>query len=361
MEFTRPVTGNAGEVEDAKLAALGLEMPATDGLAVRLRDDFRSEHYGYEYFASATDPVIRAVASARLRAAVSGIGRNLLEARLHEHGIHDAVGPNGVGWRGGTTTIREEIQRDHLELHLVGFLRAVGSVFDCAAAVLVGVARIPVSIVRADINNLLCLDTSRLLRRVPDAPATQLESWEAAADVVRTGAASGPEDWLTWALEMRNAYVHRGRASLRFHNRHSRLAAPIFVETSDPPQALVRYDPYLIRRPWLNDMQNLLHHPFRDQLLPEPAQNTVTACRRQLVGWCETVSRWVLETWSDRDLQMSLRVHAESWEEHATVSSFSGFSDGSPREGDLLIISPNEMELVQTAKRLVEEGHATPG
>jgi hypothetical protein len=351
--------GNAGQREDSKLAAVGLVLTHTDQLAQRLRADFLATHYGYRQFAALNDPLVQAFASSRLRAAISGVGRNLLEARLHEHHVHRTVGPNGLPWPGPTTTIAEDLARDELELHIAGFFRSLSSTLDCLAAVLIGVARVPRSLARADLLDVLRLDAGKASRRLPGRPLRQAELWTELRDLVKTANQGPPANWLAWTSQTRNALLHRGRGLTKLTNRAMPISRPMYVEGSHPPHELVRYDPHLSKRPWLTDLQNLVIYgePF-DHWLVEAAQQTVSGLRRATNDLCEDAAQWALACWRDDATQATLAADTSAWAESAIPHEFEGFQPHEGATSDLAIIAPDEQEIIKLAQRLLDDGYS---
>lgn len=352
--------GNAGEREDSKLAAIGLELSSTDALAADLQGSFRASDYGYAQFAALEEPLLRAFASSRMQAAIAGVGRNLLEARLHEHHVHAGVGPNGLPWPGPETSITEDIARDEIELHVVGFFRSVASALDCAAAVLIGTARVPRSLARADLLDVLNLDPDWCSKQLPARPAHQLELWVELRELVRDANRDPPENWLEWTLQMRNALLHRGRGLTKLSNRPGRIAQPIYVETERDPHELLRFDPHLSKRPWLTDLQNLVIYgePF-DHWLSETAPETITGVREASVRLCEAASAWALTHWRKKQTQDNeLAVSARAWRERHVELDFAGFRPVATRRADRAVVAPDQLELFRLAQRLIDEGHS---
>ena len=89
-------------------------------------------------------------------------------------------------------------------------LRAWGSALDCVGGCLVGVAGLPSSLVRAD------MDTARrsLARNSPGNQVLE----QLQADLEQAEATSGPAGWRDWLLGMRNTVVHRGRRTVTWSN-----------------------------------------------------------------------------------------------------------------------------------------------
>jgi hypothetical protein len=356
--FERKRAGTAGEREDEKIQAIGLRLVSTGELARQFQADFQAADYGFKHFAALDDPLLRAFASSRVRSAIGGVGRNLLEARLHEHHVYRVVGPNGRPWPGHETSVVDDLELDEMQMHLAGFFRSIGSTFDCLAAVLIGVARIPASLQFADVGNILKLNLAKAAERIRTRPTVQDQLWTEVRNLVRSANDGPPEDWLDWTLQMRNALVHRGRGLFNLSARQTPARTPIYVEGAHPPQALVRYDPHLRTRPWLTDLQNLLGHgePL-GHWLSEPAQSTISRIRVATNELCEAAAAWALRHWRDDQSQMSLSVDSGSWQERPFSCDFRGFDPALTSTADTVVVSPDEHEFISLVQRLRAEGH----
>ena len=119
----------------------------------------------------------------------------------------------------------------------------------------------------------------------------------------------------------------------------------MFVETREPVHSLARGSSLrLLKRPWLNDMQALLDHDPADQILPEPAQETLTSTRKSLVGWCEAASTWALEAWTDTRPSEAYTSLPDEWQNVQTTWTSLASAGQATRESDLAFVSPNELD-----------------
>lgn len=352
--FKEVIAGTAGDKEHAKVQALGLQTAALDRLSGRLQVEFSCEHYGYPNFSDSDEHLVRAIASNRLRSAAAAVGRNLIEARLHEHEIHRVVGPNGLAFP-SEATLGELVERDLLEMHVVGFFQSVGSALDCLAATYFGATSMPVSLVFADFDKLLRFDPNKPPRSAGPVPDPQRALWQQA--LVHLASASGePSGWLRWAVLMRNALLHRGRNVTMLRNR--RNMAPVIVDSRREPHTLLRYDPHLNRRPWLDEIQSLLRfgaEGLGDVWLAESVQETVTETRIRLNAFCESSAAWIEERWADEALQRSLVTPTAQWCERQPDLDFQGFGGGT-LNSDSAMVSTSSLELFKLVKRLDDEG-----
>ena len=153
---------------------------------------------------------------------MTSVAGNMTEAALHWLEFLDAAErdsarfADAVQIENGRPTIvpprpgspLDQLTPDLVRVHYAGIVRALASALDCLAGVVIGVAALPISILRAD------FDKARAkLKRI--APANDGEKMQAQfAAMLEAGiAAAGPPGWLDWTLDFRNMLVHRGRRS----------------------------------------------------------------------------------------------------------------------------------------------------
>jgi hypothetical protein len=280
--FATPVPGNMGDIERAKVRALDLTMDAHAALVDRFTADFSVDAGGFPQFGDIEDPLTRAVATGRVRAACESAGRNLVEMRLHEHGVHSAIGPNGLAWPGHDKSVDAAVNRDFLGLHVTGVFRAAASVLDCWSAVLIGVIRLPVSLAKASATDVVTVTSKlgKLTKALPRVAPQQQELWRSPEfEWTAAAASAGPDGWLDWTNHMRNALVHRGRGLTILTNRPTaELIVPDYYR--ERPHEFVRYDPLLARRPWVQHIQDMVEQGPLGPYLAEPAQVTLTLLRK---------------------------------------------------------------------------------
>jgi hypothetical protein len=119
--------------------------------------------------------------------------------------LESLVGPNGRRMPGPDTTIDEIIESKRLHRAITEFSRAFGSTLDCLSAAVIGVLGLPTSLQRAAGVTLLTLPPLGEL-----APAEQRVARDAMEAVFRAHTQEPPAGWVAWALELRDAVVHRG-------------------------------------------------------------------------------------------------------------------------------------------------------
>ena len=165
---------------------------------------------------------------------------------------------------------------------------------------LITAARVPLSIQRADFAGLIALDPGARFRTAFDAGPTDEHRrlWRGLLDEMRVAQDVGPDDWLTWSLEVRNALTHRGRITSLYLPRP--ISGRIIVPPTDRPQALFRYDLYLRRRPWLPEIEGMVAGgDLPDSVLHEPAHETLEGLRRCLVAYVERLLSYGHRLWAE--------------------------------------------------------------
>lgn len=147
------------------------------------------------------------------------VAGNLTQASMHLNRLttlgaaHDITTSGNMraadarGGLSGPTSATYDNQGVELEGHFGGFFRAIGSVLDNLAGIVVGTAGIPLNIVRTGWGELTTAKPSRL------APASMTDAHQdlnrKVAARVDQLATAGTPDWIGWALDYRNMLVHR--------------------------------------------------------------------------------------------------------------------------------------------------------
>jgi hypothetical protein len=273
----------------------GLDLAALNGLERRIVDDYDPARWGIGRYASIDDVVDRAVASDLLISLCEGAKSALLHLVLASNRYDELLGPNGRTMPGPQTTLRDRIETAQMEAACTECFRALGSALDCLAGLSVLIAGIPLRVQRAE--------GSWLLRRPvgPPAPDSQETAWRSIATATAEEADIPEPGWLAWALETRNAVVHRGHLLRTWLTRPSehRPGGPSFVvRTATPRQYLIRMEEHLRRRPWLPDMHALIRGgDIHDLWIAEPAQLTLRHLQRRVTELMSRVSACLLEIW----------------------------------------------------------------
>jgi len=243
---------NADDKDQAIDQILGTTMPAHGRLEVALYEVLSASDWGFAQFIDIEDVEQRAFASDLVLSAVEGVEVNVREMALCAIDYERLVGPNGRTMPAPDATLDELMDWKRIQRTATDFARAFGSTTDCIAAVTIGVLGLPASLHGASGKDLLTMP--QLSAKVPESQA-------AAADAARDAFArrtASPEGWLEWALELRDAVVHRGHLTQTWITRPRRTRGKqIFVSTEQPIARLIRLEPHLRAQPWHPDILTL--------------------------------------------------------------------------------------------------------
>lgn len=202
-------------------AAVKADVPSSGELFQEIFQDLDTKTFGIQWWSSV--PVQeRVLISDYLYQCAEGIEKNLVEAKLHYMEWSDArarfnerivdgikIPPTGEPFFKHPPSLApiDDLPSKLDELHRTGFFRAVGSSLDCLGAVIVGVLGLETSLRHTSIE-----DARKTLERVKDlgTARTKLQI-EFGNFLEQSIESAGPDDWLEWADQYRNMFVHRGR------------------------------------------------------------------------------------------------------------------------------------------------------
>lgn len=202
---------------DVRLAEFtDLPMSNIIELGDQILNDLSPETLGIGWWQDQLDEASRIAVSDHLLACVRAIGSNLLEAYAslleYRHVIEefDAFLQRGVrGLRSyqmpSPRGPYDDLVAVREEAHVAGVVRALGSALDCLGGAIVGVAWLPVNIVRADYGRAQSALVATRRTNPHDHRVALADSLERIFD------GAGPAGWLIWLTGLRNTIVHRGR------------------------------------------------------------------------------------------------------------------------------------------------------
>jgi hypothetical protein len=273
----------------------GVDVAALNGLERRVVDDYDPRHWGLRRYAAISEVAERAVASDLLISLCEGAKTALLDLAIASTRYRELLGPNGRTMPGPDTTLEDRIELTQMESASTDCFRALGSALDCLAGLCVLVIGLPLSVQRAE--------GSWLLRRPRGAAPSdpQEAAWAAVAAQVADAADAPHPGWLAWALETRNAVIHRGQLLRIWLNRPGRRGPgepQLLVRSETPARYLMRMEQHLRRRPWLPDMHAMASGVEINALwLSEPAQKTLEQLQGRVTALAGCVSGALVETW----------------------------------------------------------------
>jgi|GEM_PF-2906286 len=277
---------------------LGVATPNLVALSKRVIEDYDPNVWGLRRLRGIDDVTERAVASDLVVSSLAGVTTAVIDVGLRQHQHAKLLGPNGRTMPGPTTTIGDHLEGVEMDACVTDCVRAIGSVLDCLAATTALLTGAPLKVQRAEGTWFLRRPDQK---KRPVANEAQEIAWDAVADGVREEGNTPAPGWLAWALETRNAVVHRGQLLRTWLNRPSRRAgvSRLLVRTETDPAYLMRMEPHMRRTPWLPDMHALTSTggAAASMWLPEPTQRTLEYLREGTVRIAERVARELTTTW----------------------------------------------------------------
>lgn len=293
-DWNAPLNGDGRARPAALRAALGLEIPELDHFLSSLEEELSADAWGFERL-SELEEGQRALVSDQFLSAAYGLRDALTDASISLREVHQHTGPNGVSYFDKNDSLNDMLRHEQLRRSVAGFFDALGTALDCLAAILVVVTRAPISVQRADFGQLRQLDPDARHKAFDsEVPESQKDTWRALLNALADGESVGPDGWLDWSLEMRNALTHRGRVTNIYLPRS--ISGQIMVPPTSVPQALYRYDLFLRRRPWLPEIEGMLvANGLPESVLDEPAGRTIEGLRSVLGSYVEALLAWARE------------------------------------------------------------------
>ena len=163
-------------------------------LVETLDDDFNEASGGYVQFAAIIDPYRRAVCSDLVGRSAQGVADNLLEARLSQHALEELIGTDGRRMPTRETGRQHIRESAWIDLHLGAVVSALQAAFDCLAATAVGVLRVPASLKRTQITQVVDLAQPHFKASTPELT----RAWGDWTTLVAYHKAAPPSGWWQW-------------------------------------------------------------------------------------------------------------------------------------------------------------------
>jgi hypothetical protein len=308
-KLTEPYTDTRSDVDRRFDSVIGADVPSSIKLFNEITADLDTHSFGISWWQTSVQE--RILIGDYLYQCADGIEKNLVEAKLHylewldvrerqNNRIADGIkfNPDGEPYfkhPASQAPIDDLINRME-GLHLCGFFRAIGSSLDCLGAVIIGVLGLDTSLRHSSIDI-----AERTLLAVKDTgslgSALQIHFRDFFEDLKKS---SGPEDWLEWADQYRNMFVHRGRRIT--HNqiipREPRLfdSRGVWIPRANSTLHLAKY-------PDKSEAEALIK---LDMLLNEDADETLSGIFRSTRELEETTCNRLLSIWKERRANPSL-------------------------------------------------------
>lgn len=291
-------------------SAVGADVPSAGRLFKEIFSDLDTTSFGISWWQSL--PVEeRILISDYLYQCADGIEKNLVEAKLHylewldardrqNNRIVDGIKfrPNGEPYfKHPSSNAPIDDLPNRLEgLNLCGFFRGIGSSLDCLGAVIIGVLGLDTSLRHSSINI-----AERVLSDVKASGSLgthlQIDFRDFFQSVKKS---TGPEDWLDWADQYRNMFVHRGRRIT--HNQVHPREPRLYDSTGNwIPRATSTL--HLAKYPDKSDAETLIK---LNMVLNEDADTTFKGVFRSTRELEEAICKRLLSIWEQRRTNPSL-------------------------------------------------------
>ena len=336
--------------EDAR-AAIGIKLPHWASLESEIFSDFvEQQPYGIGWWAPDPGTSRRILIAAQLSCCLASVAGNMTEAALHwlEYlGASDRDSarlahavkmlPSGpVIDLPRPRSVSEQLAPDLVRMHQAGLIRAIASSLDCLAGVIIGVAALPHSILKADFKQ-----ARTVLARIDDAASAGAKAQaDFAARLESAIVAAGPQGWLDWTLDLRNMLVHRGR---RIELGQYLPITPVLLGPDGKPAPRARRVSHLPRDPGRSDIEVFIDTPWK-MVLHEEGTRTLQGLMNSTVLLLEAAAGHLLDLWRWRRAHPGdLRQPADQWKNGPSKQStgFNGYAPGSlPLEPSMGMMHP---------------------
>jgi hypothetical protein len=306
-------------------------------LADMVADDLNAKIGGIGWWASYSGlgRQERVFISDYLLAAARSVAQNVFESYVHRlevaHALEDFRKWMEPGIISNATIppprdLYDDLSYVRVEANLTGSLRAFASALDNIGACIVGVAGLPLPIVKTDLRQA----KEKLQKRA--ASSARLRQLQ--ADMNRAESAAGPTGWVPWLLAMRNMLVHRGRRI---------MTCSVIQGTSGQIEDFVLVLP---RAPELTDIQGWVYAGGKiNSTFEASADLFLERLSRSTCSYVEEAGKILLDLWQERKADPAfISQPSEQWREPSglinPVPAFTGYDLGLP---------PNELRGVGVA------------
>ena len=332
-KLSQPYDNSNTDIHRRFNSAIGADVPSAGQLAEEIFNDLDENDFGISWWNNLPKEE-RILISDYLYQCAGDIETNLVEAKLHflewlsaKEKSNDRIA-NAI-YRDSTgkldfkmpppITPLDDLPDALKALHICGFFRAIGSILDCLGATIIGVLALPKDLRKASIDN-----TEKALKKIKDSGASNLQTdflnfYEGAKK------SCGVEDWLEWADQYRNTYVHRGRRTTAF-NVHAREI--LLYDSNGQINPRAESTTHLSKYPDRTDIEAFIKS--KDIWLNEDAEVTLNGIFNSCRNFVEIVSEQLLSIWQQRRINPTLLEQPQiQWEKLFKVCNFAGYDTNS--------------------------------
>ncbi len=328
-------------------SVIGADVPSAGKLVEEIYNDLDEISFGIRWWTSLPKEE-RILISDYLYQCVNGIETNLVEAKLHllewidarernDNKIADVIYRDKFGKFQIKMPPSLNAQDDLLNklegMHICGFFRAIGSSLDCLGATIVGVLALPISLRRSDITK-----AEKALSKIQNLgnSGSQIQlNFKDLFEKVKKSV--GPENWLEWADQYRNMYVHRGRRTT-FHQILPRENPIYDLKGNWIPRA--KATTHLAKYPDRSETEAMIKG--KEIQLNEDAEITLTGIFNSVRNLNEILCEQLLKIWKERRKNPSLIEQLQTqWDNKIRPCKFTGYDQNAESMNpDVMIGNP---------------------
>jgi hypothetical protein len=328
--LSKPYTESRVQLDRRFHSAIGADVPSAGVIVREIFNDLDAQSHGILWWQSVPEQE-RILISDYLYQCADGIEVNLIEAQLHylewldvrdrqNARLADVISrtPYGELQQKYPPSIApiDDLPSKLEGMHICGFFRAIGSSLDCLAGVTVGVLGLNNNLRWSDIGTAELTLKKLQLQGTPGSQV-QIDF----RDLFETAKkASGPEDWLAWASQYRNMFVHRGRR-LAFGGFAPRDVLLLDSEERVIPR--VKTQLHLAKYPDKSDAEAFIK---KDVALNEDANITFKGIFKSTRDFLEILSERLVFVWQERRKDPFLiEQPATQWNMKIKPCNFTGY------------------------------------
>lgn len=208
------------------------------------------------------------------------------------------------------------------DMHICGFFQAIGSSLDCLSGAIIGVLGLDTNLRWNDIGA-----AEKALANLKPQGTQGSQMQIDFRDLFETAKkASGPEDWLAWASQYRNMFIHRGRrlAHGTFVPREA-----LFLNADEEVIPRSKTQIHLAKYPDKSDIEAFIR---KDVVLNEDADITLKGIFKSTRDFEETICRQLVTIWQERRANPSLiEQPATQWNTKIKPCNFNGYDKNAPK------------------------------